>query len=429
MRTKFENFKDLILLVISLILVYFSIDFGFLMLIALVPIFIILKKSSFSKSIIYGALYGLLFILELFYWTLGAKEGLKAVLIATILCSIFFMIFFLSCNILLKRYERYSLFIIPLIFVSLKEIFSLFYFDSIYVNLALVHPFGSAIFGLVKERGVNLLIVLFNLSLINIKRRREIAIFLFIISTVLLNNFYPDNLENSGKEIKFALIQGNFQDSWQWKLNNYEKIYEEYERLTLDASKNNPDFIIWPEYALLRDIFKDKELYEKISKLANKTKSNLIIGTLTFIEENKTNFYGNITDSAVIFGRNGGLIERYDSVLPYPFDFSVSAGKSRELINTDNGSFYIYMCYEEVIPSKFEKTPDFLVSIVNNQHFQGERNLKMVSLHSRIRASENNKYLLRVSNNGITQIINNRGKVVDKLEINKEGILFYNLSL
>lgn len=429
MRIKFENFKDLILLVISLILVYFSIDFGFLMLIAWVPIFIILKKSSFSKSIIYGVLYGFLFVLELFYWALGAKEGLKAVLIAAILCSIFFMIFFFSSNILLKKYEKYSLFIIPLVFVSLKEVFSLFYFDSIYVNLALVHPFGSAIIGLVKERGVNLLIVLFNLSLINIKRRREIVISLFIISVVLLNNFYPSNVGDSGKEVKFALIQGNFQDSWQWKLNNYEKIYDNYERLTLDASKNNPDFIIWPEYALPRDIFKDKELYKKISELANKTKSNLIIGTLTFIEGDKTTFSDKKTDSAVIFNKEGKLIDRYDSILPYPLDSLVSAGKKRELINTDNGSFYIHMCYEEVIPSKFEETPDFLVSIVNNQDFMGERNLKMVSLHSRIRAAENKKYLLRVSNNGITQIIDNRGKVVDKLETNKEGILFYNLSL
>ena len=46
---------------------------------------------------------------------------------------------------------------------------------------------------------------------------------------------------------------------------------------------------------------------------------------------------------------------------------------------------------------------------------------------TRVRAIENNRWIVRATNNGFSAIIDNKGTIVDKMEINEQGIISFNV--
>jgi apolipoprotein N-acyltransferase len=55
--------------------------------------------------------------------------------------------------------------------------------------------------------------------------------------------------------------------------------------------------------------------------------------------------------------------------------------------------------------------------------FQYTNGIDRHSLASRVKAAENNKYLIRVTNTGITQLINNKGQIIKSIKPLKDNIL------
>ena len=83
------------------------------------------------------------------------------------------------------------------------------------------------------------------------------------------------------------------------------------------------------------------------------------------------------------------------------------------------------MCNEENIQSitkdRIQNGAQFIVSLSNNQFFG--RGRYIISKFTRLRAAENAKYLVRATNDGITQIVNPFGKVIYSAEPKKQKIL------
>ena len=104
-----------------------------------------------------------------------------------------------------------------------------------------------------------------------------------------------------------------------------------------------------------------------------------------------------------------------------------SSGNKTRLIKTSNNLKMIpIICYEIIffnnLLNKYNNNSDILINITNDSWFGDFSGPYQHFYLSRMRATEFNKTLIRVSSNGISAVINNKGKVLDYIPLNKKGI-------
>ena len=251
-------------------------------------------------------------------------------------------------------------------------------------------------------------------------------ILLGLILILTLNLNFSDSSLNSEKNstlIKVAVIQPNFQQDWNWRYEHSNKyLLEKNLELSNQATKLGAKIIVWPEYSVPKDLMKSSLSLEKVKNFSRNNKVNLIIGTTKRNEKNDLNIALFINSSGEVIG---------DSVFGIE-DFFFYQDVPEHKVKTV--SFYInnkeikvgtIICYEEFY-SRFAKNmkdsnADLLVVLSNNQRISG--GIWLASLFSKQRAAENNLPLIRSVNTGISQIINQQGRVLNALEKDKEGII------
>ena len=216
-----------------------------------------------------------------------------------------------------------------------------------------------------------------------------------------------------------------------------------------------------------------KNTEEIIKKLINESKSDYIIfaennfpylidknnlNTLnTFIKDNKKVIIGATTihdgdyyNSFFLLEKN--KIQTFDKQILVPFgeflpfrkylnfmeiisgSTDYQKGDADRLITTsDNLKILPIICYEIVFDKIFnninKKEIDILVNITNDSWFGTRSGPYQHFYISRLKALVANKSLLRVSNNGISAIIDNNGKIIKSSKLNKITQLKYKLKI
>ena len=194
--------------------------------------------------------------------------------------------------------------------------------------------------------------------------------------------------------------------------------------MTLEALDAKPDLVVWPEYAVLGDFFRDRSLHDRVSGFAKRIGTHLVLGTMTFVDEQHTGKEDLRTDTIVVFSPEGELLARYDSARPLPFDSMVAAGREHPIVRMPKGSFSIGVCYEEFSDSPaFAADADFIVAVVNNNMQDRSAGLGLAALFSRLRAVENGKFVVRATNTGQTQVVDPFGRVVARIDPYRPGVL------
>ena len=105
----------------------------------------------------------------------------------------------------------------------------------------------------------------------------------------------------------------------------------------------------------------------------------------------------------------------------------------RIIITEDNLKILPIICYEIVFEKIFKninkKEIDILINITNDSWFGARSGPYQHFYISRIKALVANKLLLRVSNNGISAIINNNGKIIKSSNLNEITQIKYKLKI
>jgi apolipoprotein N-acyltransferase len=110
-------------------------------------------------------------------------------------------------------------------------------------------------------------------------------------------------------------------------------------------------------------------------------------------------------------------------------------GVNSEAINLTNGKIHIAptICFESTFSdytTSFTNKKNDLISIITNDDWWGNTaGHKQHFEIAKIRAIENNKWVVRSANTGISGIINNKGEVIEKLDYKKGGIITQNVML
>ena len=239
-----------------------------------------------------------------------------------------------------------------------------------------------------------------------------------------------------GKPLKLSLLQGNVAQTMKWEPEKFVETLKLYERLVTQAKG---ELIILPETALPAPLSRiPPEYIERLRGIANSKNANLIIGVP--VQENGK-FYNaaislGVEDSQqyrkvhlVPFGEQmplRGLLAWFYANLTIPMSDFASGDPLQPNIKVNGQSLGISICYEDAFARDVHRTlPDatLLVNISNDAWFgqsaAAEQHLQL----SQMRAIEFARPMLRANNTGITAVIDEKGRVTQRLAPFTEGIL------
>ncbi len=246
----------------------------------------------------------------------------------------------------------------------------------------------------------------------------------------------PTFTSQSGIPLRVSLLQGNVPQSMKWEPEKFVQTLQLYEKLVAQAKG---ELIILPETALPAPLSRiPPEYIEKLRGIAFSKNANLLIGVP--VQENDK-FYNAAVSMGVAdaqqyrkvhlvpFGEYmplRGPLAWFYANLTIPMSDFAAGDPLQAPIKINGQTLGISICYEDAFARDVLRTmPDatLLVNISNDAWFgrsaAAEQHLQL----ARMRAIETGRPMLRANNTGITAVIDDKGRVTQRLEPWTEGIL------
>jgi apolipoprotein N-acyltransferase len=239
------------------------------------------------------------------------------------------------------------------------------------------------------------------------------------------------------------LVQENIPVAADWNRSLFESTLSELsglseKSLTAGTAKAAGDFktnlIVWPESPA--PFFTNDPLFRNaISEMARQTNSWVVTGAIGTNPAMRGSKQGpQMFNSAALVGPNGDWTMRYDKVhlvpfgeyLPFPSLFSFAGGLTKEVgeftpgqsrIPLDAGSSRIgvFICYESIFPDDVRQFAGRGAQVfvnISNDGWYGDSGAYAQHLNqTRMRAIENNRWLLSATNTGVTASIDPWGRL------------------
>ena len=413
-----------------------------------------IKKNKDKKIFfLYGFLFGLGFFNFLFIWLINpflVYEETKPYFLFSFLFPLFLSVILGFYFIFFKYIKDYlsSIIFIPIIFVFFEILVSNLFYSFPWTIFSLIVSNNFLGLLLIKYFGTHftsfIVISFFMLPSLFIYRKKiklysKIIIFIFICSIslfVLLINYFSYNNKNYEKNLSFELFQMN-NDIKKLNSNDSEKIYKS---IIKNIRQSNAEVLIFSEnnYPYLVKNLNDLGLNsflkhnQKLVIGATRHEEGEYFNSLLVLDKNKTNFF----DKKILvpFGEFLPLRKHlsFMEAISGSQDFS-SGSQNRILDLNDKISFIPIICYEIIFFWKLIDTTnynaDILINITNDSWFGQKIGPYQHFYLSKIKAAEFNKMLIRVSNNGITAIIDNKGNLLQSTNLNQMQKIKGNLSI
>ena len=212
-------------------------------------------------------------------------------------------------------------------------------------------------------------------------------------------------------------------------------------------NKEKKIFFVWPE-GIIPNTYEDQlNLYNDIFE--KHFNDNHLIGLGITSRKTMNNDYSYF-NSFSIFDSQLNLIDNYNKINLVPFgEFvpvenilnkfglktitsnigSFNKGDNRDIIQLKNGNkklnFLPLICYEIIYSGNLTKNFDFdfILNVSEDGWFGKSIGPKQHFTHSKFRAIENGKYVIRSSNNGMAAIINPLGFIENKIDYGFSGYI------
>lgn len=265
----------------------------------------------------------------------------------------------------------------------------------------------------------------------------ELVAALIVFPLVLIGTAAALSFSNTtGSPTRVSLLQGNVPQSMKWEPEKFVQTLQLYEKLVTQAKG---ELIILPETAFPAPLSRiPPEYIERLRGIANSKNANLVIGVP--VQDN-----GKFYNAAVSIGVEDSQQYRKAHLVPFgeymplrgplawfyanlviPMSDFASGDPLQPNIKLNGQSLGISICYEDAFARDVHRTlPDatLLVNISNDAWFgqsaAAEQHLQL----SQMRAIEFARPMLRANNTGITAVIDEKGRVTQRLEPFTEGIL------
>ncbi|MFH1776548.1 MAG: apolipoprotein N-acyltransferase [Candidatus Omnitrophota bacterium] len=438
-----------------------------------VPLFFCLKNMTLKQSFCWAYFSGIIFFTTIIYWL--RHVTIPGVIILVLYLAFYFGLFGMfiyfwhqsaaahrskigNANFAFKKrcreetqtfYKKKNFFFLPCAWIVLEFLRSLlsYWFGwgllgySQYENLAFIQSADT--FGV---WGVSFLVMLGNVFLFKViiffKQQIKhtfneiIGFTIIILIFISVYGYGIFRLKEKKDYLPFrvSVIQGNIPQEEKWDERFKELIMQRYKNLTLNAKRDAPELIIWPETSLPGYWGTDSDVSLYMKDLVSITGTPLLFGTPQVMAANGAVRYFN---SAILLGRDAKMINYYNKLHLVPFgeyipfeklfgfirkfvyisDFS--PGEEFTIFNLGGRKFAVLICFEDVLPNLVRRFvrpgTHFLVNITNDAWFKKSRQPYQHLQASVFRAVENRRPVIRSANTGISAFIDNKGRITDKV--------------
>jgi apolipoprotein N-acyltransferase len=241
----------------------------------------------------------------------------------------------------------------------------------------------------------------------------------------------------SVEPVSVAIVQPNIPQELKWRPEYYQPTLDTYRELTTPLLGR--DIVLWPEAAIPNYYQRAQDFLAPLAKQAHDRGTALVTG-IPWRPEGENRYYNSIValgqgegvyhkQRLVPFGEYVPLEDWLRGLIDF-FDLPMSAFSAGEPNQQPLAihSFRVapFICYEIVYPGlvrEYAQRADLMVTISNDSWFGDSIGPLQHLQMARMRALENGRYLLRGTNNGVTAIIDERGRVVSRIPQFKRGVL------
>ncbi len=241
-----------------------------------------------------------------------------------------------------------------------------------------------------------------------------------------------------------VLVQSNAPILSSWPQDLYMQTMSELGQLSTHAAPPNAPgeagLIVFPE-SPVPFFTNDPRFLTWLANIAQDTHSYLIAGSVAYSETRNEQGQPQILNSALVLDPRGVPIGRYDKIHLVPFGEYVpfksllffadkltrevgdfGRGTERKVFDLDGMKVGIVICYESIFPDEvreFAANGAQVFVNISDDGWYGETGAPFQHLQmARMRAIENQRWILLSTNNGITASIDPMGRVVKKAERN-----------
>ena len=458
-----------------LILIFPQFNLEFLAWFALIPLLFAIQNQPLRTVAARGFFAGMIFYFFSLSWVTNTlinygniPVSLSFLILALLAAYLSFYIS-LFC-VLTVKWSRgkpvYFFLLAPLVWTSLEYLRSThmtFGFSwmglgySQFQTLAIIQP--AEITGIY---GVSALIVLVNAALhfflntwifhLNPHDGRRMSYRVIGVTTLVVGlwvgwgnwalNLTKSQIESSPK-IRIALAQGNIEQHLKWNKLYQQPTMELYKKLTLQAAKEKPELIVWPEATT--------PFYYGLDPIGTKYVQDLVrtAGTpLLFGSPYKKQVEGKelVYNRAFLISNQGETIDVYDKMHLVPFgefvpfrqalffiekmveiigDFGL--GKRATVFTLNDYQLGVSICYEIIFPDLVRQPvkngAEYLVNITNDAWFgKSAASYQHISMAA-LRAVENRTPIVRAANTGISGFIDATGQIRNTTQLFKRELV------
>lgn len=236
-----------------------------------------------------------------------------------------------------------------------------------------------------------------------------------------------------------ALVQGNIDQADKWRPENALRNYQAH--LDLTTAHWDTDLVIWPEASITEYPQQAQLWLEELTLHARKNETSLIVGIPGIeVVGDGYRFYNMALGLGAAKGRfSKRHLVPFGEYVPFEnllrgvigfFDLpmsSTSPGASDQAnIITGVGEVAMAICYEVAYPASMRRaasSASVLATISNDTWFGASFGPPQHLQIAQARALENGRWMLRATNNGLTAVIDHKGRVTAQLPQFTAGVL------
>ena len=377
--------------------------------------------------------YWIQFVLEV-HGGMGRWGGWGTFTLFCVLKALHLALFSLLAAVLLPT--RYAIPAIAALWTGIERTHGTFGFAWLTLgNAGINMPLPLRVAPFVGVYGISFVFALISavVALLILRRGRRNMYWLAIVPALLL---FPDLPAREAPTQTALVLQPNMSEEEQWTIESAAQERDHIIRESQRASeRSNSQIVIWPESPGPLYFYRDPRFREEAMQLAQMTHSFFLFGTVAETPE------GAPLNSAVLLRPDGQLVDRYDKINLVPFgEFVPKIFGFVNRITQEAGDFApgnrivvfpmgserlgVFICYESVFPEEVRQFvkggANLLVNISNDGYF-GHSSAREQHLEiARMRAVENDRWLIRSTNDGITASIAPDGAVDERLPMYRE---------
>ncbi|HEX9934015.1 MAG TPA: apolipoprotein N-acyltransferase [bacterium] len=436
---------------------------GFLSIVALVPLFHVLRKRQPFDAFRAGYVVGFLWASGTFYWIAWPTiAGFLGVLLIMPLVTGVFCLLLSRC---IRLWGEGGLWAAPFLWVMLEVVTSygqLAFPWNLLGNTLAAHPVWIQYAAITGVYGVSFWIVSMNVLIrrviLNPAKGRIVPILLLILPlawglAVQLRPF------PGVRTLRVSLVQGNIDAYKKWTPEFIDSSFIVYDRMTRRIREQDPDLVLWPETATPCYLRHNARYWNWVRSLVDSLDVPLLTGApdYAFGATNRIETY----NAAFLFEPGSPVIGYYYKRHLVPFSEKIpfsetfpkmaawvnrivpdsgdyTAGDSTTVLNLrtrmhSQVSFSVAICFESIFPDLVRrfvsKGADFLVIITNDGWFGNTSGPRQHAAVAVLRAIENRRWVVRCANTGISECIDPYGRITDKTHWNQSVNLTRTISV